>query len=91
MINESRKKMDLENGNYFVDYFYCLGLDHDLIFSDFLYTNDIKTLNESIKIRPVVITKFPNVNKSIIKFDEESILKVSLYIIFSIASQMVLA
>lgn len=72
-INDLKK--DLDRGNNFVDYFITIGLNEDVIFDDFLYNSDLKTLNNSPKIKPEIISKFPPIDKTIIGIDE-SVIKV---------------
>jgi hypothetical protein len=74
--NSFYQKVDLENGNYFIEYFYSIGLDHDLIFDDFLYNNNLSVLNQSSKIQPKIISKYPQVNKKNINLDESTLIRV---------------
>jgi hypothetical protein len=66
-------KNDLDRGNNFIDYFTVIGLPTDLIFSDFLYENDLFKLNESGKLKPEILSKFPPFDKSTISIDENII------------------
>ena len=66
-------KNDLDRGNNFIDYFTVIGLPTDLIFSDFLYENDLYNLNESSKMKPEILSKFPPFDKSTISIDENII------------------
>lgn len=70
-INNLKKELD--KGNNFVDYFAVIGIKEDVIFSDFLYENDINTLNDSGKISPELLSKFPPFEKSTISIDENMI------------------
>ena len=73
-------RKELDKGNNFVDYFTIIGIKRELIFEDFLYENDIKTLNSSERINPEILTKFPPFDKTTINIDENMI-RVSLLII----------
>ena len=66
-------KTDLDKGNNFVDYFTVIGLPTELIFSDFLYENDLYKLNESGKLKPEILSKFPPFDKTTISIDENII------------------
>jgi hypothetical protein len=73
-----KPKLDLDQGNSFIEYFFSIGVSHDLIADDFLYTNELKAINESFKIKPVIISKFPStINKSDnLNIPSETIIKV---------------
>ncbi len=60
-------KKELDKGNNFVDFFVTIGVNRDLTFSDFLYENDLETLNKSERINPEILTKFPPFDKKTIK------------------------
>jgi hypothetical protein len=77
-LNKLRKELD--TGNNFVDYFITYGLSEDVIFSDFLYQTDLKELNSHQNIKPVLLSKFPPFEKSIIQVDE-NIINVSIFCI----------
>lgn len=66
-------KKELDKGNNFVDYFAVIGIKEDVIFSNFLYENDITVLNKSDKINPELLSKFPPFEKSTISIDENMI------------------
>jgi hypothetical protein len=66
-------KGELDRGNNFVDYFTVIGLPSDLIFSDFLYENDLYKIHESGKLKPEILSKFPPFDKSTISIDENII------------------
>jgi len=66
-------KKELDFGNNFVDYFISIGLKEEILFSDFLYNNDIQTLNESELIKPDILSKFPPIEKSLVTADENII------------------
>ena len=66
----------INKGNSFVEQFYCIGLDSNLILQNYLYSTDINTLNENKSIRPEIITKFPNIEKKLIYLDDETLIKV---------------
>lgn len=66
-------KKELDKGNNFVDYFVTIGLNKDLILEEFLYENDLNTLNCSEKINPEILTKFPPFDKTTINIDENMI------------------
>jgi phosphopantetheine adenylyltransferase len=64
-------KKDLDRGNNFVDYFAVLGLSTNIIFSDFLYENDLNTLNKTLSAE--ILSKFPPFDKTTISIDENMI------------------
>jgi hypothetical protein len=66
----------LNSNSNFIEYFYTIGLDSNLIIQNYLYTTDLSTLNENKAVKPEIITKFPNVNKLHIDIEDESIIKV---------------
>lgn len=66
-------KKELDKGNNFVDYFVTIGMKQDLIFSDFLYENDLNTINQSELINPEILSKFPPFDKTTINIDENMI------------------
>ena len=66
-------KKELDKGNNFVDYFISIGLNQDIIFNDFLYENDLETLNNSELIKPEILSKFPPIEKTKINIDENVI------------------
>ena len=70
-INSLKKELD--KGNNFVDYFAVIGIKEEVIFSDFLYENDISVLNSSEQIKPELLSKFPPFEKSTISIDENMI------------------
>ncbi len=63
-------------GKFFAEYFFLIGIDHDLIFDDFLYSNDLKKINENIQIKPKILSKIPKIEKSTLKIDDDIIIKV---------------
>jgi hypothetical protein len=67
----------LENNSFFVDYFYTIGLRHDIIFENFLYNEDLTHLNRNKRIKPEIITKFPDINKKHIHLSEDTLIKVN--------------
>jgi len=69
-------KNQLDRGTNFVEYFVSIGISNKLMYDPFLYENDLKTLNSSDKISPVIISKFPEFDKSSIKIDS-SLIKVN--------------
>ncbi len=75
-VNQSNK-IDLGHGNFFIEFFYSIGIDQDLIFDDFLYNSSLDTINENAKINPTIISKFPPVRKPNILIEENIIIKVS--------------
>ncbi len=50
-----------------------MGLKEDIIFDDFLYSNDVDTLNKSELIKPDILSKFPPIEKSLVTADENII------------------
>ena len=72
-IQDDTLKKELDKGNNFVDYFVIFGIKQDLIFDDFLYENDLRTLNTSPQINPEILTKFPPLDKTTINVDENII------------------
>ena len=75
VTKDNRKELSnlLDRVNNFVDYFTVIGLPTDLIFSDFLYENDVKTINESNLFKPKILSNFPPFDKSTISIDENII------------------
>ncbi len=69
--NTLRKEID--KGINFVDYFVIIGVKQDLIFDDFLYQNTLETINNSEKINPEILSKFPPFEKTTINIDENMI------------------
>ena len=89
-INSTLKK-ELDKGNNFVDYFLVIGINQELIFDDFLYQNDITTINKSERIIPEILSKFPPFAKTTINVDENMInVKNKKIKKYSIAFQMVI-
>ena len=74
---EKTNKVDLEHGNFFIEYFYSIGLDHETIFDDFLHNSSLKSINENPKLKPAIISKYPPVNKGNLDLDESLLIKVS--------------
>jgi hypothetical protein len=72
-----KKRSTIENGNFFIEYFYSLGLNHELILDDLLYNTDIKILNEHRKINPSIISKYPDIEKPYIGLEEQTLIKVN--------------
>ena len=70
---EDSLKRELDKGNNFVDYFVVIGLKQDLIFSEFLYENDLNALNNSELLNPEFSSKFPPFDKTTINVDENMI------------------
>lgn len=64
-LNELKLKLDLDGGNFFVDHFYTIGIDHDSIFQDFLYNSDVNLINQNPRMKPSIISKFPYIKKGI--------------------------
>jgi hypothetical protein len=71
------QKFDMEHGLFFIEHFYSIGLDMDLIFDDSLYSSSLQNLNESMRLKPMVISKYPPVKKTNLKMDESTLIKVS--------------
>jgi hypothetical protein len=69
----STLKKEIDKGINFVDYFVIIGIKQDLIFEDFLYENTIETINNSEKINPDILSKFPPFDKTTINIDENMI------------------
>jgi len=69
-------KTELDKGNSLIDYFLTIGINEDVIFNNFLYENDINTLNSSELIKPEILTKFPPIEKKNVIVDE-NIIRVS--------------
>lgn len=66
-------KKELDKGNNFIDYFVSIGINPNLIFDDFLYENNLSTLNSSNKYTPEILSKFPPFDKTTINIDENMI------------------
>ena len=65
-------KEKLDNGNNFIDYFLVIGLEPNIYRNYWLFTEDLKTLNEEFKdeFKPKIISSFPFFEKSTIAFDD---------------------
>jgi hypothetical protein len=63
----------------FIEHFYTIGLDSNLIIQNYLYITDIATLNENKAVKPEIINKFPN--KSCLEIDDEAVIKVFILIL----------
>jgi hypothetical protein len=70
--------MMLENGSYFAEYFYTIGLNHELLFDNNLYIENVTLLNRNRRVKPEVITRFPNIAKRHISLSEDMLIKVSI-------------
>jgi len=66
-------KSELDKGNNLIDYFLTIGLGSDTIFNNFIYENDLNTLNNSEFIKPEILTKFPPIEKKNVIVDENII------------------
>ena len=64
-------KEKLDKGNNFIDYFLIIGLEPNIYKKEWLFTEDLKTINEQYKeeIKPKIISSFPYFEKSTIAFD----------------------
>lgn len=74
-FSNSMKKLvkELDKGNNFIDYFCVMGLSNSVLFDDFLYENDLPTLNASNKIQPEILSKFPPFEKTTLSISEEMV------------------
>ena len=66
-------RKEIDKGINFVDYFVIIGVKQDLILDDFLYQNTLETINNSEKINPEILSKFPPFEKTTINIDENMI------------------
>jgi hypothetical protein len=80
--NKQQKKINFNHGKFFIEYFYTIGIDQKVIFEDLLYTNGLRYINQSSKIKPTIISKMPNVEKSTIKINDEILIKVCYFKIY---------
>ena len=64
-------KNDIDNTNNFIDYFLVIGINPQEFMKDFMYDNDVKTINNSGILKPEIISKFPPFEKSTITIDDE--------------------
>jgi hypothetical protein len=71
--NINTLKKELDKGNNFADYFIVIGVKQDLIFDEFLYENTLDVINNSEKINPEILSKFPPFEKTTINVDENMI------------------
>jgi hypothetical protein len=71
-------KFDLEHGNFFIEQFYTIGIDSEIIFDEFLYNSTLESLNENSRLKSTVISKYPHVEKKNLKLDESVLIKVSI-------------
>ena len=75
--NEKKSKLfeHLNQCNNFVDYFMVLGTKPEIFMNKWLYESDIKTINKKYydEIKPIVISKFPDIHKKHIDIDEHII------------------
>jgi len=76
-------KTELEKGNNLIDYFITIGINEEIIFNNFLYENDVATLNASELIKPEILTKFPPLEKKNVIVDE-NIIRVIMFIFISL-------
>lgn len=60
----------IDKGNNFVDYFLTIGLDPKAVFNEDLYEANIDEIKNSELFKPVILSKFPPVEKTIINIDE---------------------
>ena len=65
-------QQELDKGYNFIDYFLVIGVEPEIYKKEWLYNNDIDTINEKYKeeIKPKVISSFPPFEKTTISFDE---------------------
>ena len=65
-------KEKLDKGNNFIDYFLIIGLEPNIYKKDWLFKEDLKTINEKHKeeITPKIISSFPYFEKSTIAYDD---------------------
>jgi hypothetical protein len=79
------KKIDLDHGHFFVEYFYSIGLNHNTLLDESLYSNILnqsdsniilEKLNQNLKIKPTIISKYPPINKKNLTIDEDLIIQV---------------
>ena len=71
--NSNRVKLKRSRKDFY-NSFIVIGLPTDLIFSDFLYENDLSKINGSEKLKPEILSKFPPFPKSTISIDENIII-----------------
>jgi hypothetical protein len=81
-LSQEEKIINNNQGKYFAEYFYTIGLDEDVIFLDLLYKNDLKKINESIDLRPKVISRMPHFQKTLLNVDDDIVIKVLLIILY---------
>jgi hypothetical protein len=83
--NFQNKKIDLDHGHFFVEYFYSIGLSHNILLDESLYSiilNDsdsniiLEKLNHNLKIKPSLISKYPPINKKNLTIDDDLIIQV---------------
>ena len=63
---------ELDKGNNFIDYFLVIGLEPEIYKNNWLYTEELETINVKYKdeIKPKIISSFPPFEKSTISFDD---------------------
>lgn len=57
------QKLDLINSNNLIDYFLVIGLNSEAIFNDFLYHDDIYSVNSSDLLKPEFVSVYPPIEK----------------------------
>ena len=74
LLKETEDKLNL--GHNFVDYFLTIGTNPNIFKEKWLYESDISELNNKYKeeLKPVIINKFPSIDKKLVGLDEAIIL-----------------
>ena len=74
LLKETEDKLNL--GYNFVDYFLTIGTNPNIFKEKWLYESDISELNNKYKeeLKPVIINKFPSIDKKLVGLDEAIIL-----------------
>ena len=69
-------KDKLDKGNNFIDYFVVIGLEPIIYRNNWLFEEELQTINEKYKeeIKPKIISSFPNFEKSTIAFEDSIII-----------------
>lgn len=84
-MNSRKSKEDLKTeferklneGHNLVDYFLTIGVNPDIFINQWLYESSIQELNSKYKeqLKPIIINRFPLIDKSIVGIDEQAIIE----------------
>ena len=65
---------EISTENNLIQQFYEIGADNEIVFCERYYQNVLKFYNQNANIKPNIISKFPNVNSTLVNIPNDVII-----------------